>query len=142
VVGATGEFRQTSSDAGILTFNGDGTGSAEGSFSTMDVTATGVAIISVSEFTASFDYTVNSDGSVDMTMHTYPFEGVAGRGVGDPGTVSGHIERYQISHGNSMLIGARRASFTVETVAFTLRPASPRYRICVRSTTATKLPGG
>ena len=143
-VGPAGVFRQASSDKGILTFNGDGTGSSVGTSSTMDISAPSGPLVTVSTFTSTFDYTVNPDGTVDLTTTSNPFESIFGRGAGDTGTVSGQTGRLQISHGNTMLVSAPSGTFSVETV--TIFPASggtvTRYRICVRSATASKLPGG
>jgi hypothetical protein len=142
-VGPAGVFRQASSDKGIITFNGDGTGSSVGSSTTMDISAPSGPLVTVSTFTSTFDYTVNADGTVDTITTSNPFESIFGRGAGDTGTVSGQRGRLQISHGNTMLVSAPSGTFAVETVE--IHPASggtvTRYRICVRSITAAKLPG-
>lgn len=142
-VGPAGVFRQASSDKGIMTFNGDGTGSSAGSSTTMDISSPSGPLLTVSTFTTTFDYAVNPDGTVDVTTTSNTFESIFGRGAGDSGTVSGQRGRLQISHGNTMLVSAPSGSFSVETLSFTPLSGPPfaRYRICVRSTTAAKLPG-
>jgi hypothetical protein len=141
--GPSGVFRQASSDNGIITFNGDGKGSAVGSSKTMDISAPSGPLVTISTFTSDFDYSVNPDGTVEVTNQTSTFESTFGRGVGDRGTVTGQQGRWQISHGNTMLVSAPPTDFSVETVAFTplTNPPFTRYRICVRSTTLTMLPG-
>jgi hypothetical protein len=62
--------------------------------------------------------------------------------LGSTGTVSPRPGRLQISHGKTMLVSAPSGDPVVEVQ--TLPGAAPmvQYRICIRSTTATKLPGG
>lgn len=142
-VGPAGVFRQAITDSGVITFNGDGTGSAVGSSKSMDISALSGPLVTISTFASTFDYSVNPDGTVEVTNQTSTFESTFGRGVGDRGTVTGQQGRWQISQGNSMLVSAPPTDFSVETVAFTplTNPPFTRYRICVRSTTAARLPG-
>jgi len=135
-------FRQTASDSGILTFNGDGTGTSTGRSSTMNITSTGGSPLSISDFTRVIAYTVNPDGTVD-TSGSATFETVFGSGTGTTGTTSGQVGRSQISHGNTMLVSAPQAQVAVETLVLTPPPPGvpfTQYRICVRSQTATMLP--
>jgi len=131
-------FRQSTSDAGIFTFNGDGTATATGTSRVMNITTTspGSSPVSVSEFTSAIDYTVNSDGTVD-TATTADFTLVFP--AGPTGTVTGSVSRLQIAGGNTMLVSAPSGDPTLETLTFGGVPV--QTRICVRSTTATKLPG-
>jgi hypothetical protein len=132
-------FRQSASDAGIITFNGDGTGTASGTSRVMNITTTGAGTppVSVSEFTNAIEYTVNADGTVD-TATTSDFTLVFP--TGPTGMVTGQVNRLQIAGGNTMLVSAPSGDPIVETITFSGVPV--QSRLCVRSTTAVKLPGG
>jgi len=135
--------RQTNSDSGIITFNGDGTGTSTGRASGLNITSTGGPILFLSDFTTTFNYTANPDGTVDTTSTSGNFETVFGAGLGTTGTSSGQVGRLQISHGNTMLVSAPAERVAVETLVFTppTGPQFTQYRLCVRSITATMLPG-
>jgi hypothetical protein len=137
-------FRQSAMDAGIITFNGDGTGTVTGRTENMNLTNTAGSFISVSEFASALDYTVNPDGTVDTTTTTNsaqvfpPPPPVGSTFV----TTTGQVGRWQIAHGKTMLVSAPAGDPTLETLVFTPPAGAPftQYRICVRSRTATKLP--
>lgn len=134
-------FRQSASDAGITTFNGDGTGTSSGTSSTMNVTSTGGSPLGLSETTSEFNYTVNPDGTVDTATTTF-FSTFFGSGAGNTGTVTGSVGRLQISHGNTMLVSAPQVQVSPETLVITLAVGGQitQYRICVNSRVYTKLP--
>ncbi len=137
-------YRQSGADSGIVTFNGDGTGTSTGRSRSMNITSTTTtAPISVSEFTTTFEYTVNGDGIVD-TKSLSNFKIVFGSPsvLGNEGTVSEQRGRLQISHGNSMLVTAPSGDPIVEVQNLPGAIPEDQYRICVRSGTFVKLPGG
>jgi hypothetical protein len=110
----------------------------------MNITSTTTtAPISVSEFTTTFEYTVNADGIVD-TKSLSNFKIVFGSPsvLGHEGTVSEQHGRLQISHGNSMLVTAPSGDPIVEVQNLPGAIPEDQYRICVRSGTFVKLPGG
>lgn len=138
-----GLFRQSTTDAGITTFNGDGTATSTGRSRTMNINAAGGAPVSVSEFTSAINYTVNPDGTVDTetsSAFTIVFPSVP---TPTTGTVTNQTGRLQITRRKNILVSAPSEDPTVETVVLT--PAPPgipftQSRICVRSTILTKLP--
>lgn len=134
-------FRQTAADNGITTYNGDGTATFIGRTSSMNITNTGGSFNSISDVTADVNYAVNPDGTVDTTVSS-TFATVVGAGVGNTGTTTGQVGRLQISHGKTMLVSAPAEQITVETQDITPPGGSPftQYRLCVRSTTQTRLP--
>jgi len=131
--------RQSSSDSGILTFNGDGTASAVGTTRTMDNTAPGGTLVTVNAFTSDISYSVNADGTVDMVTNLASFH-VVFPPFNVVGTSTGDTSRLQIADGNSMLVSAPSEEYSVERIDFVTNQSTPRYRICTRSTTAVKLP--
>jgi hypothetical protein len=141
-------FRQSAVDSGIYTFNGDGTATATGRSSSLNMTNSnpGATILAVSEFNANLNYAVNGDGTVDIAV-TSTFDFVFGPLASNntTGTLTGQVARLQISDGNSMLVSAPAGQVTQEFVSYDPPLAPPfengQWRICVRSTTATKLPG-
>jgi len=133
--------RQSSSDSGIYTFNGDGTASAVGTVRTMDNTAPGGPLVTVNAFTSDITYSVNADGTVDMLTNLASFH-VVFPPFNVVGTSTGDTSRLQIADGNSMLVSAPSEEYAVERLDFSTGQSSPRYRICTRSTTAVKIPGG
>jgi hypothetical protein len=129
-------FRQSASDAGIMTFNGDGTGTVVGRTESMNLTSLAGSFISVFDITGTFTYTVNPDGTVDTASTTNAVT------VFPPGgpttTVTGQVGRFQIAHGGTLLVSAPAGNQpTVEVIAFSTTP-NPQYRICVRNRTAVK----
>jgi hypothetical protein len=133
-------FRQTATESGIYTFNGDGTATIEGRSITLNTTNTsvGASILSVTEFTTNVNYSVNEDGTVDVAT-TGAFRFVFGPQVGVTGTTTGQTGRLQIAHGNTMLVSAPKDVPTMETI--TQSNGFLGYRLCVRSTVLTKLTG-
>lgn len=133
--------RQAASDSSVVTFNGDGTGTTTGRTSSMNLTATGGGILSISEFSSTFDYLVNPDGTVETSNILTTFETVFPPG-GSTGTTSGRVGRLQIADGNSMLVSAPAEQITMETQTITPPTGNPfaQYRLCVRSAVYTKLP--
>jgi hypothetical protein len=106
----------------------------------MNISALTGAILSVTEFSSTFDYTVHPDGTFDTFTSTV-FETVLGSGVGNTGTVSGQVGRLQLAHGTKMYVSAPRQQIANETLVITPPVGAPftQHRICVRSTTASKL---
>jgi hypothetical protein len=134
-------FRQTATDNGITTYNGDGTATFIGRTSSLNLNSTGGSAISLSDVTAAIEYTVNPDGTVD-TRYSSGFA-VVFPPTGITGTTTGQVGRLQISHGNTMLVSAPPSQVSVETqVSTTPGGIFTQYRVCVRSATQTKLPGG
>ena len=132
--------RQSSTESGTYTFNGDGTASAVGTTKTLDNTAPGGnPLLTVNAFTSEISYSVNADGTVDTassaSFHVIfpPFNVV--------GTSTGVTGRLQIADGNSMLVSAPIEEYTVERLDFFTGQSTPRYRLCTSSTTAVKVPG-
>jgi len=132
--------RQSSSDSGILTFNGDGTASAVGTVRTIDNTAPGGPLVAVNAFTSDISYSVNADGTVDMATILASFQ-VIFPPFNVVGTSTGDTSRLQIADGNSMLVSAPSEDYSVERLDFSTGQTTPRYRICTRNTTAVKIPG-
>jgi hypothetical protein len=135
-------FRQASSDVGIVTYNGDGTGTSSGRSRTMNIDSTTGSPLSVSEFSSTFNYTVNPDGTIDTETTSNPFTIVFGSSEGYTGTVTGQVGRGRLADGHTMIVPAPGAEPTVETLLFTRPDTSQftQYRICVRSGTSVKLP--
>jgi hypothetical protein len=133
-------FRQSASDSGYITFNGDGTASRASRSYAMNIANTAGGIVGVSEVTGDLTYTVNADGTVDTVSGPIVFEVILGSGVGTVGVVTGQIGRFQIVPGN-LLISAPVDQITNETVVVTSPSGSSvtQHRICVRSTTARKV---
>jgi len=132
--------RQSSTDSGILTFNGDGTASAVGTVRTMDLSAPGGTLVTVNVFESDITYSVNADGTVDMVTNLASFSVVFPPFV-VIGNSTGQTSRLQIADGKSMLVSAPSEDYSVETLTFFTGQSSPRYRLCTRSTTAVKIPG-
>jgi hypothetical protein len=133
--------RQSAVDNGIITYHGDGTATSIGRSSGMNITSTGGSFNSVSGFRADVNYAVHPGGTVETTVSS-TFEIVAGANVGLTGTTTGQVGWLQISHGNTMLVSAPAQGISVETQLITplLGNQFTQYRLCVRSTTQTKLP--
>jgi hypothetical protein len=134
-------FRQTATDSGIYTFNGDGTGTIVGRSTNLNTTATtpGTSIISVVEFTTNVKYSVNEDRTVDVATaaaFTFVFPQVTPPVTG---TTEGQTGRLQIAHGNTMLVTAPGATPTMEIIKQS--NGFIGYRLCVRDTVLTKLTG-
>jgi hypothetical protein len=136
---APDRFYQTSTDSGIYTFNGDGTGSSVGKSRNVNLSAGSGTLVNVSSFTSDFSYTVNDDRTVDVSNFLTTFNGTFPN-VNFHGTITGQAGRLQITDGETMLVTAPSEAYTVETLNYTA-PLITQYRICTRSTTATKLPG-
>ena len=133
--------RQSSTESGIYTFNGDGTATAAGSTTTLDNTAlAGNPMLTVNAFTSDISYSVNADGTVDMVTNLSNFH-VVFPPFNVVGTSAGVTRRLQIADGNSMLVSAPNEEYSVERLDFFTGQTTPRYRLCTRSTTAAKLPG-
>lgn len=135
-------FRQAASDSGVTTFHGDGTGTSTGRSSSMNLTAFGGGVLSISEIVTTFEYTVNADGIVERTDVSTTFVTVLGSGTGNTGTVSGQVSRLQLAHGRSMLVSAPQEEITTETQVITpvVGDVVTQYRLCVRSLVATRVP--
>jgi hypothetical protein len=133
--------RQSAVDNSITTYHGDGTATAIGRSSSMNISSTGGSFNSISDFTANINYAVNLDGTVD-TMISSTFETVVGAGKGNTGTTIGQVGRLQISHGNTMLVSAPAEQLSPETQVISplVGATFTQYRLCVRSTTQTMLP--
>lgn len=136
---ASDRFYQTATDSGIYTFNGDGTASLVGKSRNVNLSAGSGTLVNVSSFTGSFSYTVNEDRTVDLWNFSTTFNSTF-PDVDFHGTIIGQTGRLQIAEGRSMLVTAPSENYTVETLNYTA-PQMTQYRICTRSTTATKLPG-
>jgi hypothetical protein len=136
---APDRFYQTATDSGILTFNGEGIGTLVGKSRNVNLSAGSGTLVNVSSFTSDFSYTVNDDRTVDLWNISTTFNS-AFPNVNFHGTVIGQTGRLQIAEGRSMLVTAPSEGYTVETLNYTA-PLMTQYRICTRSTTATKLPG-
>lgn len=95
----------------------------------------------MSEVTGDLTYTVNADGTVDTVRGPIVFEVILGSGIGNTGVVTGQVGRFQILPGN-MLVSAPVEQITNETQVLTLASGGSitQHRICVRSTTARKIP--
>lgn len=140
-----GVFRQQSVDAGTFTFNPDGTGTSISSSKTMNVTNTtvGALILSISEVSVPFTYTVNADNEVALTFGVLTFQTTVGSGAGNTGTVTFSVPaRLQLAGGRTTLLRAPATEMAQEVLNFTPPIGLPftQYRICTRSTTATRLP--
>jgi len=131
-------FRQEAVDSGIITFNADGTGASTSRSSTMNITATTGSILSVSENSNTFTYTVNADGTVDLDVGVVSFTTVLGGGTNNSGTASAREAQLQIGNGGNSLVSAPRNDIEQETVIINLAPPNgsgsiTQYRICNRS---------
>lgn len=135
-------FRQAASDSGVTTFHDDGTGISTGRSSSMNLTAFGGGVLSISEIVTTFEYTVNADGIVERTDVSTTFVTVLGSGTGNTGTVSGQVSRLQLAHGRSMLVSAPQEEITTETQVITpvVGDVVTQYRLCVRSFVGTRVP--
>lgn len=128
--------RSVSSDEGIRTYNGDGTGTTTGISRSMRIEVGAGAIpMSISNFTGTFMYTVDPDGTVTRTGGGVQFETIAG----SSGTVTGGVARDQLSLDNRTLVRAPQEEILVETVEGTTFGGTPFtvHRICVRSSVQT-----
>ncbi len=140
-----GVFRLQSVDAGTLTFKPDGTGTSVSSSKTMNVsnTTAGALILSISEVSGPFTYTVNADNEVVVTFGVLTFQTTVGAGVGNTGTVTFSVPaRFQLAGGRTTLLRAPATEMAQEVLNFIPPIGAPftQYRICTRSTTATRLP--
>ncbi|MGA8049444.1 MAG: hypothetical protein WCA09_04615 [Burkholderiales bacterium] len=130
-------FYQASTDSGILTFNGDGTASSLGTSRTMNLSAGAGSLVTVSAFTSDISYSVNDDGTVDILYPSTQFT-VVFPAFNVNGTVTGQTTRLQMGRGKSMLVTAPSQDYSVETLTYTTGQPT-QYRICTRSSTATKI---
>ena len=135
-----GVFRQNSVDVGTLAFKSDGTGTNFGRSITMNTTVNGpvgVSILSVSDFTAPFTYTVNDDRTIDVNFGVVTFTIVLGASTGNMGTASPRLAHLQIGNGGQELVGAPAGVPVVEQETVTIfapnGPTSTTYRLCLRS---------
>ena len=136
-----GATTSTRSNEGILTFDGQGTGSFDGKTLTINHSATGSGALPVSEaeFTCPLTYAVNADGT--FTTHlACSARGLSGAGAGTPSTVTGLELHGQLQDGGRLFI-ANDTRPNVETVTSTSSDGvtSEFERICGRSQTAIKV---
>jgi hypothetical protein len=139
-VPAGGATTRTLSNEGVLTFNGDGTGTFAGKSLSMNHNVTGPGAIPVSEadFTCSLTYTVNLDGSFTTQVECSGTI-LSGGGAGLTFTTSGTELNGQLGQGRKIFI-ANDTNPNVET--FTLTPPAGDLvfkRICGRSQTAIRM---
>jgi len=131
--------RQVAEDSGITTFNADGTGTTSGRSSSMNIsnTTVGASILSITEFSVPFTYTVNADNTVDINNGVTTFATVLGGGAGNTGTVDPRSARLTIGNGANTLVRAPRTEIEQETLHFNNQ--TTQYRLCTRSVTLVKM---
>jgi len=135
-------LRQEASDSETMIFNGDGTGTVTGRSKGMNVSATtpGSGIINVSEFSATFDYAVNPDGTLDVTNLLVTFEVVLGSGIGNTGTTTGQVRHFRITDNGAGLqsVDDQITNEVVQTFPLVGSPSTTN-RICTRNLTARRV---
>ena len=133
-------FRQEAVDSGTITYNSDGTGSSTSRSSTKNITATGGSILSISENSNTFTYTIDEDNTVHLNIGEVTFTTVLGAGTGNTGTVSPRTVRLQLGDGGKTLVSAPRTTIEQETVQFNLvgGGTATNFRLCTRSSTEVR----
>jgi hypothetical protein len=132
-------FRQNSADSGTTTYHADGTGVATGRSATMNIsnTAIGTSILSISEFSFPFTYTITAGYTLETQLGQVTFATILGSGTGNTGTVSPSSRRSHIGNGGNTIVSAPRTEIEQETLVFN-SGAFTQYRICTRSTTSVR----
>lgn len=119
-------------------YDGAGKGTVTGTTTSYNFSTTSPGKpVSVTEFTGTFDYSVDADGSVREYNYYVTFSVIAGANSGDTGTVTGTENRRRIVQGNTALISETDDPSTVETVTQTT--PGTFYRICKRNSIHFKL---
>jgi hypothetical protein len=133
-------FRQAAVDSGTVTFNPDGTGSSTSRSTTMNITATGGSILSISENSSTFTYTIDEDDTVHLSVGVVTFTTVLGAGFRNSGTVSPRSAVLQIGDGGKTLVSAPRELIEQETQQINIfnDGTITQYRLCTRSTTEAR----
>jgi hypothetical protein len=146
--------RVTQSISGIARFNGDGTATVIGRFSSLNIAqpaavgsapanTAGFGPLAQGEFTNEMTYTVNPDGTVDTAQTTiavtvfpvFPTP-ITSRVIG------GTVGRLQISQDHKTLISAGQNEASVEQVFSPPTATAPsNYRLCINNPVFIKIGG-
>ncbi len=136
-----GFFRQIATESGTTTYNPDGTGVSTGRSVTMNISAgAGASILSLSEFSVPFTYTIENNDQLVTALGTSTFVTILGAGTGNTGTVSPGTRHAQIGNGGNTIVTGPAVDFQHDTLTFTGGPSAGlvQHRLCTRSTTSVK----
>lgn len=134
-----GATTRTLSNEGVLTFNGDGTGTFAGKTLSINQTGPGAIPVSEADFICPLTYTVNPDGSFTTQLGCSGTI-LSGAGAGSTYTISGMGLTGQLGRGGQIFI-ANDTNPNVETFTFTPPGGTTLFfeRICGRSQTAIRM---
>src|SRR5262249_2405844 len=140
-------FRQEATDTGITTFNENGHGKNTVRSRTMNITNTtpgdGNSILSITDSSDTFTFTVNEDNTVDLNIGQVTFSTVLGGGTGNTGTVTPRLSRIQLSKDGNTFVTVNRRAIEQETVIINVPGTPPttitQFRLCNRSTTGERI---
>jgi len=142
IINDGGFFRQIATDSGTTTYNSDGTGMTTNRSVTMNISAgSGVSIVSISQSSATFTYTIENDNQLVTNFDAGTFETIAGAGTGNIGTFSARPARQaQIGNGANTIVSGPAEDILDETLTFISGPSKGlvQHRVCTRSSISVK----
>ena len=142
IINDGGFFRQIATDSGTTTYNPDGTGMTTNRSVTMNISAgSGVSIVSISQSSVTFTYTIENDNQLVTNFDVGTFETIAGAGTGNIGTFSARPARHaQIGNGANAIASGPAEDILDETLTYISGPSKGlvQHRVCTRSSISVK----
>jgi len=101
----------------------------------------GVSIVSISQSSVTFTYTIENDNQLVTNFDVGTFETIAGAGTGNIGTFSARPARHaQIGNGANAIVSGPAEDILDETLTYISGPSKGlvQHRVCTRSSISVK----